>query len=141
MAPRLRAADKAEISAMSGRFPVNALLAGLEGDVSLTAVSPEGDPLLMFGVAPSRFPGAGYIWMLATDDILKHRMQFLRQSTQYIDSLHDFYPLLHNYVDARNSLHIRWLKWIGCTFIKTHTRMGVQGRPFHEFVRIKKPNV
>ena len=141
MAPRLRAADKAEVAAMSGRYPVNALLAGLEGDVCLTAASPQGDPILMFGVAPSRFPDAGFLWMLATDDILKHRFQFLRQSPAYVDSLHDFYPLLHNYVDARNELHIRWLEWIGCTFIKTHTRMGVQRRPFHEFVRIRKSHV
>lgn len=141
MAPRLRAADKAEIAAMSGNLPETALLNGLRGEVCLTAVEPEGDPILMFGVAKSRFPEAGLLWMLATDAIHKHRFRFLRQSLFFIESLQEAYPLLHNYVDARNELHIKWLKWIGCTFIKTHPRIGVQGRPFHEFVRIKKPHV
>lgn len=141
MAPRLREADKAEIAAMTGSYPESALLRGLEGDVCVTAVSPEGDPFLMAGVRPSRFPEAGFVWMLGTDAIENFSIPFLRHARGYLDAFHDIYPLLHNYVDARNTVHIRWLKWMGCTFIQTRPRMGVQGRPFHEFVRIRKPNV
>jgi hypothetical protein len=34
-------------------------------------------------------------------------------------------------------VHIRWLKWMGCTFIKRHSTYGVEQRPFLEFVRLK----
>lgn len=141
MAPNLREADKAEIAAMTGSYPLTALLRGLQGDVCIVALTPEGDPFLMAGVAPSRFPEAGYVWMLGTDVIAtRFSLPFLRHGREYFDAFHDVYPLLHNYVDARNEVHIRWLKWLGCTFIQTR-RMGVQGRPFHEFVRIRKSHV
>jgi len=141
MAPLLREADRREIAAMSGEACVDALMRGLEGDVCLTALTGEGNPMLMFGVAPSPHPGAGYVWLLGTDQIKRYVRVFLDLAPAYIDSLHDIYPLLHNYVDARNEVHIRWLRWLGCTFIQTHDRMGVQERPFHEFVRIRKINV
>jgi hypothetical protein len=33
-------------------------------------------------------------------------------------------------------VHIRWLRWMGFTFIKSHPKYGAEGRLFLEFVRI-----
>jgi hypothetical protein len=43
---------------------------------------------------------------------------------------------LWNIVDARNELHIRWLKRFGFVALKKHPQVGPQGLPFFEFVRI-----
>jgi hypothetical protein len=82
--------------------------------------------------------GAGSIWLLATDDIEKYQITFLRHSKKVLKELQQDYLALHNYVDARNSLHIKWLKWMGFTFINKLDRFGVEQRPFYEFVRINE---
>jgi hypothetical protein len=46
------------------------------------------------------------------------------------------FPLLHNFTDARNVVHHRWLRWLGFNFIARHERYGAAGLPFLEFVRI-----
>lgn len=137
MAPILRAADRAEIEALSGVSPTEALLHGLHGDACLAGFTGDDRPVCMFGVSQSTGPGEAFVWLMATTELERVGMTFLRQGRAYFDAFHDIYPLLHNYVDARNELHIRWLKWLGCTFIQTNVIMGVQQRPFHEFVRTK----
>ena len=39
-------------------------------------------------------------------------------------------------VDARNELHIKWLKFMGFKFIQRHENFGVAKLPFYEFLRI-----
>ena len=46
------------------------------------------------------------------------------------------YRVLYNFIDARNTLHIKWLKWCGFTFIQKHYDYGYEKRLFYEFVRI-----
>jgi hypothetical protein len=74
--------------------------------------------------------------MVATDELLEYQMKFLRRSRIYIELIQQEYPLLHNVVDARNELHIKWLKWMGFKFIQLHEEYGVEKRPFYEFIRI-----
>jgi hypothetical protein len=33
-------------------------------------------------------------------------------------------------------VHIKWLRWMGFTFISSHPKFGTEGRLFLEFVRI-----
>jgi len=139
LAPRLRQADYDECLAATGREPLGVLLDGLKlGDQTYTMVAPTGVPVGMLGVAKSIIPDAGVIWLCATPDIEKYQMTFLRHSKAVLKHLQQDYLALHNCVDARNDLHIKWLKWMGFTFITKHERWGVQQRPFHEFVRIKQ---
>lgn len=137
IAPRLREADRQEVIAASGRTPEEVLAVGLQGDVCLTWLNAEGDPIAIGGVARTNVEGAGAVWLLATPEIEAQRFAFLRNVGAYLEALHTVYPVLFNYVDARNTLHIRWLRWMGFTFINLHDSWGVEGRPFYEFVRIK----
>lgn len=84
----------------------------------------------MFGVSEN-----GAIWLLASDDIQKIRFSFLRESRKVVELLNQKYRTLWNYVDCRNELHLRWLKWCGFKFIR-QLKYGVNQKPFYEFIRI-----
>ena len=140
VAASMRDADVAEIRASTNTPPEEALYRGLLhnafGGRTLTICLPDGTPTAMMGVAPSGKAGVGYIWLLATNDLKKVQTQFIRECRQGIAELTQGYRLVYNYTDARNTLHHRWLRWTGFTFIKRHENYGVEQRPFLEFCQI-----
>ena len=135
IAPRLRDADRDEVLAAVGIAPEEALVEGFERSTKTFAGFYEEEPFIVFGVGTGQ-PDVGWPWLLGTDKIREARMGFLRQSEYWLNELHEGHPLLFNYVDARNTLHIRWLKWMGFSFINLHQEYGVGRLPFYEFVRI-----
>lgn len=139
LSPRLRQADMDECSAATGKPVRDALYTGLlAGDITLTLRTSTGLRVGVCGVVPSPTMDAGVVWMTATDDIYQHQMTFLRKSKAALEYLSDGYLALFNCVDARNHLHIKWLKWMGFTFIQKHEKYGAEQRPFYEFLRISK---
>jgi len=133
----LRKADIAELEEGHGCSPTKALLEGYTYSAPCyTLVGTEGEIVGMFGVVPQdEIKGA--IWMLASDHLENYSIKFLREAGKAITELNAKHPLLFNCVDARNELHIKWLKWCGFTFIKKHERYGMGGIPFYEFVRAR----
>ena len=137
IAPRLRKADKEECLAATGQKQLDVLYTSLlQGDINLTLNAPDGERIGLCGVAPSPLENSGAVWMCATDAIFKHQMAFLRRSKAALDYLSQDYALLYNYVDERNTVHIKWLKWMGFTFINRHENFGAAKLPFYEFLRI-----
>lgn len=139
--PRLREADKAEVLATSGRDPVECLRESmLISAPALTLVATSGHPMAMCGVAPTEDPMVGSCWLLGTDELVHplHRKRFILEAPQWFDALNVRYPLLFNYVDARNTAHIRWLKFAGAVFLRRVEEYGVERLPFYEFVRVRK---
>ena len=135
VAEHIREADLQEILAYSGSTPKDALVAGFHhSDIPFTVVV-GGEPAAIFGASPVE-QGVGAVWLLGTDGILKNTTRFLRESRFWLDQCARPYDILFNYVDARNTVHIKWIKWLGFTVINTHKEFGVEKRPFHEFVRI-----
>ena len=139
ISPRLRRADYNECLAATGQQPRGVLHVSLSlGDISLTLRAPDGDRVGLCGVVPCpALPEAGVVWMVATDDIYQHQTTFLRNSKRALQNLSKDYLVLFNCVDARNSVHIKWLQWMGFTFINKHENYGAEKRLFYEFVRIK----
>jgi len=131
----LRQADLDEIKANCGLDPKDALMVGFECSSQCYTGVYNNNPFIIFGATPTT-EGVGACWALGSDDLLKARREFLRQSEYWIDKLHEEYPLLFNYVDARNTVHIRWLKWLNFKFINLHKEFGEGRLPFYEFVRI-----
>ena len=82
----------------------------------------------MFGVAP-RDEDIGFIWLLGTDEIKDISWQFLRESREWLEKISSPYKMVCNMVHEENTVHIKWLKFLGFTFLK-HTK------PFIEFSRI-----
>lgn len=133
IANNMRQADREELQASFG-MPPELILPQAIGRPRVLTWEADGKPVAIGGVDPS-IPFVGVVWMVATDDIVKHRMKFLRQCKPVLDQLHKEYPILTNMVDARNSLHIRWLKWLGFVFTQKIEKWGAQSVPFYEFAR------
>lgn len=135
LAPRLRMADLQEIHAAVGKEPLTALRESVEAsDYVRTLVAPGGAPVGVMGVTD--FGPLGIIWMMATQELENYAITFLRSSRAEIESLQARWSILTNCVDERNTTHIKWLKWLGFTFIRRHPHWGFEQRPFIEFVRI-----
>ena len=124
--------------------PHAALVAALERGVALSDpcyAAVDGETVLvLFGVYPQ--PGAadvGIVWLLGSDDITTYSRLFLRLCRPWLEKLQGQYRILRNWIDARNEVHIRWLKWSGFTFLRRIERFGVEGRPFYEFMRAPVP--
>lgn len=92
----------------------------------------QGIPCAMFGAAPHPLPGVGVVWMLGTDAIRSEAYSIARQTRQYFDTLNAAYGILWNYIDARNTVSMRWLRWGGFELLRD---VEVGGHPFHIFAR------
>lgn len=138
LAPRLRAADRDEVDA-GGSTPLQALLTGLQGSVEVVAGVDENDvPVIVSGL--SAIPGhplVGSVWALGSDEVPRHRVSFLKNSRQLCQRFHQRFPVLMNLVDARNTVHIEWLRWMGFTLIRRWPSMGPKRLPYIEFMRLQ----
>ena len=135
LAPRLRFEDKQEILASVGLTPYDGLkLSFSNSTLCLTIVNPKGKAVAIFGIA-NLGGDVGGIWLLATEDLSTIQIAFLRECKKVIQLLNKKYKILWNYVDCRNELHIKWLKWCGFKFLRK-TNYGVLQKPFYEFIRI-----
>lgn len=150
LARLLREEDVAEIRATGGK-PLNALQHGQRMSRPALTVEHNGVPALMFGVVPAylhhvtphaipsqtlteqSWPRGGSVWLLGSNDLETFSRKFLRHSREWLAHVEQGYDYLFNAVDARNEVHIRWIKWLGFTGVAEHT---VNGHLFYEFARI-----
>lgn len=129
VAANMRQADRDEVAALRLN-PEEALKGSILFSEVLFTIRRGDEPLGMFGVADR-----GAVWMLGTDGIKDIRYTFLRQSSTWVNALHSASPALWNWVDARNELHIRWLKWLGFKFTQARP-LGANGETFRHFYRL-----
>jgi hypothetical protein len=137
LAPRLRSADLQEIKAGSGCDPLAMLLDGIKkSDRCFAVIAPDVEPVAVFGVVPfPDKPGVGIPWMLGSDKLLDFRKQLLREGRTHLARLARHYTMLVNSVDKRNTVHIRWLRWMGVTFVG-ESILGPQRLPFLDFIYV-----
>ena len=136
---RLRMDDLNELQALHGNLlsPITVLVASrVASDMCRVGVI-KGLPTVLYGVAPHATPGVGVPWMVGTQQLEDPGVArcFLRGCAGEVQDMNDLYPLLVNYVDERNTLSRRWLKWLDFKFISLRPH-GVEQRPFLEFVRL-----
>ncbi len=129
----MREHDKMEVNAATHMGLRNAV----QTSVIMSTYSKTGlvnDELVcMWGVCPiSLLSGSGSPWMLGTDLIKKKQRIFLRRSKPWLDDIRKDYRYLENFVDARNTLSIKWLKWLGFEMDEAEP-YGIHGEPFHKF--------
>lgn len=140
LAPRLRRCDQEEVRACSGFAPALALYASLGADTLVADL--DGTPEVIFGC--DRYDATtGRPWLLASDIAFSPAwvVTFHRTGRRLVADWQRQFPLLHNFTDARNTRHHRWLKRLGFTFIARHERFGALGLPFYEFTRSNSPCV
>jgi len=141
IAANMRAVDAAEVQAQSGSSPQEALLyCFLYSKPCMTICKADETPIAMWGVVPET-PSIGRVWMLGTDELVQNRavqLRFLREVRAYLKELFKTYAVLWNCVDMRNTVHVRWIGWMGFTFVAKHPNYGAEGRPFLEFCQVSK---
>lgn len=128
MSKGLRDQDAKELEAL-GVDPRPSLEHGLKHSTECLTVVVDSSPCAMFGVVPheGRF---GIIWLLGTDDLFKVSRRFLRESKHWLEHITKNYDLVGNVVHRGNTVSIRWLSWLGFTFL-------AEAKDLIEFARIK----
>lgn len=136
MAPRMREADRVEVWAASAATPLEALTTSLQRTPAALTGMVDGLPVCMFGVSPvTLLCGRGIPWLLGSEELPRYAVPFLRRNRAYLAAMRERYSKLTNYVDARNALSIRWLKWMEFGIMSTEP-YGPFGLPFHRFEMI-----
>lgn len=128
----LRDQDRDEIEASHGKHAYRLLRDAIDSEDTRVGVA-NGEIVCLFGVEPQSVIGRGGTpWMVSTDAILKHKVVFLKHSRLWIEAMRQKYGHLTNFVDDRNTVSKRWLKWLGFEFDEPKP-YGVQQLPFRRF--------
>lgn len=131
IARRMRQADRDEVAAISKLSPAEALIYSLRKSAHAWTALMDGRPEVMFGVGDLNvLAGVGAPWLLGTDAVEENYVAFLRLSPDFRDQLLRRYSTLRNFVDARNRVSIRWLRWLG---FKLFDPVELRGHKFHMF--------
>ena len=139
IADSMRPADLREIKATGTEDPELALMNGMElSSPSCYTITMDDMPIAMFGTAPVELiPDFASIWMLGTSDIEECPISFLRLCKETLPRLISPYDMVFNIMDKRNDLHVKFVKWLGFTFIR-EKEFGPDRLPFYEFALINK---
>lgn len=137
LARTMREQDRVEIWHSHGLAPLEALEFSFDLAVENNSIiSDEGKVIGMFGVGEVA-PNIGIPWLLGSDELPKIAREFIPESRKWIERVHERHDLLYNYVYAENSVSIRWLKWLGFSFIRRIDDWGANPAPFYEFVKLR----
>lgn len=136
----LREADNEEIKASVGpeiasQFTPNECILGSIYDYCRIAFA-DGEPFAVYGVNNTNLKGHGVVWAVGTDLISRGGLDLVGWGVSVVRRLFEEYHCLFNYVDARNTAHIRWLKGMGFKFPGRTIKQN--GYPFHFFYKIKE---
>ena len=134
LSKNLREADIKEIKANANSNPYHALYTGVKFSHLPLTVMNDDRVVMIMGVIPQG-KNLGMIWLLSSPEIKNISIAFLRNCKGVLDLYHKSFPVLYNYIDARNTVHLNWLKWLGFNFIKEHEKFGYEKRKFIEFVK------
>lgn len=134
-APRLRAADRAELLASSGAGLASNLRTAIRysDHAAFVAESEALGPIALFGFARKGFAAdRSAPWCVGTGGLTRRGKALTTHGKAYCLRTLDAFPLLENWVDVRNTAAIRWLSAIGFEF-DAPAPHGVEGLPFMRF--------
>jgi|SRR5579859_6373239 len=130
LAPRMRAADAAEVWASAHMDPLDGLRHSIAASTVAYTWIIEGVPGCVYGVSSYwSVGGSGNPWLLTSDLVDRHRMTFLRHYRAYLVEIQAVWPVLETWVDARHQVCLRWLAWLGFE-IGEPVPFGMDGLPF-----------
>lgn len=129
----LRQAEIDELAALAGTEPVASTRHCVRRSERAWAWLVDGEPGALFGVSSRNLLGdKGEPWLLTTELVDRHPVRFLRSCAIGIRQMQGSYRLLENWVDARHTVCVRWLTWLGFT-VHPAIPHGLLGLPFHRF--------
>lgn len=134
----LRPEDRRELEDSSGLSARECLYRFvLMGDPAVTLRTHEGDMIGMLAAVPVSANVAS-IGMAGSELIAQRAPSFLRGSREALRHLHQRYDGLICTADARNSVHLNWLEWLGFTATRRVFGYGAGGIEGVEFASIKR---
>lgn len=135
VAELMRECDIEELRAATGDSPLQALLKSCQMSSHKWAIMGVGgdEAIGLFGVARvNPLTDKGAPWLLATPELEKEFIPFLRNSRKYVQTMLSEHSFLENWVDARNLTSIKWLRFCGFQ-LRDPVLYGREMRPFHRF--------
>lgn len=136
MLGRIRQADIDEFAAGYSLTPEAGMRTGIKVSSHCWAGMWRNRPIAIAGMhAASMVGDHAHPWMVATRDIERPEVlrPFLEVSRGVVRYMASIYPVMDNWVDARNRKAIRWLKWLGFEMGEPEP-FGPQGLPFRHFI-------
>ncbi len=135
IASNMREADVLEIWLLGHKMPIESMQNGFKLSVKSWTIMEAGTPIGMFGVSSLSILGnIGIPWLIGTDEMLKIRRQFVRESMTYLAEVLRLYPFLTNFVHVDNVASLRWLSWMGFDF-DGPMKAGPENADFFRFER------
>ena len=133
IAANMDPADVAEVWAMGRKTPLEALKASAAVSREALVGLADDTPICAFGIGQrTLMDNVGIPWLLGTPEIRKHPKIFLRASKNWVRQAARRYTRLENYVDARHTRAVKWLKWLGFT-LDEPAPYGPDKMLFHRF--------
>lgn len=115
LGPNLREVDKAEIKALSGMEPIDALTLALNACHEVFTVKTGADAVGMFGHSGTP-DGIGCIWMVGSPRLTEDVPDFWDALREWWDRMTFRYAECRNSLMNDNRLHRMWLYRMGCVF-------------------------
>jgi len=142
LSPRIRDADKEEVRAFSGVDIGTALDVSMRYSREAYTVLMDEVPEAMFGVFVTNslcsYGDKGSPWLMASDKFSSASKYIARHSKEWVDRFLQSYAVLDGWVDNRNVVSRRWLKWCGFT-LHEPIIFGVEHKLFRKF-EIRRDN-
>lgn len=108
-------------------------------DATTLTIFADDQPCGLFGSTPlvglGIPPGWCVLWLLATDDLLQIKADFLKQCRSWTNFIQRHYPYGINYVHAKNAAALRWCEWVGFK-LDPPAPYGHLGEEFHRAIRV-----
>lgn len=134
LASNMREGDVEEILAFTGMGPLEALEASIKQTKDPYCWLIDGEVAAMFGVVQTTaLSQTGVPWLLSGKASELSPRRFAKGSKLFFEDWKRDYLVLANFVDARYTVSIRWLKWLGFK-IEPAVSIGKDGGLFHPFV-------
>lgn len=116
VAASMRPADIAEVWAIAHHSPMQAIELSLAAPGEHLAFIANDMVLAVFGCSATGLAGVGTPWLLGAVGVERYARQFVDLGRAYVARWATEYDELINVVDARNTVSIRWLRWLGFAF-------------------------
>lgn len=129
MASNLRPEDRREVVEGHGHNPLVSIPLASQNGFCVSFTVPNGKTAGVAGVAEGNC-----IWMLTTPAIHDYPITFAREAKRFIESRPE--PYLWNWVDKRNTVHLKLLQFLGFKFLR-EVPFGPNQLPFIEFIRVR----
>jgi hypothetical protein len=76
-------------------------------------------------------------YLLCTNELYKIKKTFIKGCKQRVDEMLFKFPILFNYIDSRNQVHLQWIKYCGFNLIHEKQINKVK---FYGFLKIREEN-